>query len=189
MPEIPIIHHAVPSQTMEMKSPTIAVACVFVSVVVEVKTVPEADVLKWITCDALVTVNPAVVFPQTNVNSTPFAAFAGNVHDGLPLVATLMNTPPDCAAVRTTVAPASALFVVLKPSGPVGAAVNATVLLKVAAPPTVTAPVGVLNVPVEPEASKLFDPSIVMFFWVLSPWYITNGRYPSMYGEVMVFVF
>lgn len=46
MPDIAVIHQAVPSQTREMVSPTIAVAWVLVNVVVEVSTVPEADVLK-----------------------------------------------------------------------------------------------------------------------------------------------
>lgn len=167
---------------MEIKSPTIAVPWVLVKVVVDVKTVPDADVLKCITCDALVTVNPAVVLPQMNVNSIPLAALAGNVHDGLPLVEMLIRVDPDCAAVRTTVAPASALFV----TTPVRPPLNTGTAVKVATPVTfrvldaVTAPVRV----VAPVTARV--PPNAVFLLVLRPLSRMLGRLSSIRTVIII---
>jgi hypothetical protein len=111
---------------------------VLVRVVVVVIAVPVAEVLAWITA-APVTVNPAVVLAQTNVYCKPAVVAAGSVHEGVPLVDLLKSTLFESAAVKTTVAPTSALCAVVPVIPP--EAVNAPDI--VVAPLSVFVPVKV----------------------------------------------
>mgnify|MGYP007057238020 FL=1 len=74
---------------------------------------------------------PAVVLDTTNVYTSPAVVAAGSVHDGLPEVARLMKTPPELAAVRTTVAPTSAENVTGRTVPPENVVVPEKVLLPV----------------------------------------------------------
>lgn len=91
------------------------------------------------TC-APVTVKPANVLPQMNVYISPLA-HVGSVQEGVPLEEAFLNTCPDCAAVRTTVAPAAALSVTVVLTGPVGATVKDAAPVTARVDASVTAPV------------------------------------------------
>lgn len=101
--------------------------------VVPVTDVPVADVFAKIVPP--VTVNPVVTFDTKKVYDKP-ATFAGSVHDGLPEVDRFINTPPDCEAVKTTVAPTNAL----KVTDRVVPAENTGVFVKVDTPVNVDVP-------------------------------------------------